>query len=264
MKQHLRFHWTGLNILAGIVLMMMLMLMPAAIFAQQTPEEWLITIDRNLNPPQYEAYRKLINIEPDGSKKEFVLFSLKQDREKVVALFLSPASEKGRATLRVGDNMWLYIPNVGRPLRITSLQSVTGGIFNNSDILRVDYQVEYNALSIKETNQKGPSGSNLLQLDLKAKSGSVAYDKLEMAIDPKLKYPVEIKAIAASGILIKTLYFKKLTDFGSGIKRPAIVETDSPLYRGYKSVMIFAKIKPRTLSPSVFTTDYMGRIESLR
>jgi len=249
--------------IAGSMLLL-ISIFPIVLYAQQTPQEWLVTIDRNLNPPQYESYRKLINIEPDGSKKEFVLFSLKQDRDKVVALFLSPSSEKGRATLRVGDNMWLYIPNVGRPIRITSLQSVTGGIFNNSDILRVDYQAEYDAKAIKEVDEKGPSGSRLLQLDLKARSGSVAYDRLEMMIDPNLKSPVKIRAIAASGLLIKTIYFKKITDFGQGIKRPAVVETDSPLHKGYKSLMIFARIKPRKLAAEVFTTDYMGRIETLR
>jgi len=54
-------------------------------------------------------YRKLINIEPDGSRKEFVLYTLKKGADRVVSLFISPASEKGRATLRVGENMWLYI-----------------------------------------------------------------------------------------------------------------------------------------------------------
>src|SRR5574340_979717 len=81
-------------------------------------------LDRNLNPESYESYRKLINIEPDGSKKEFTLFTVKKGLDKVVSLFLAPASEKGRSTLRLGDNMWLYIPNVGKPVRITSLQSV--------------------------------------------------------------------------------------------------------------------------------------------
>ncbi len=160
--------------------------------------------------------------------------------------------------------MWLYIPNVGRPLRITSLQSVTGGIFNNSDILRVDYQAEYDAVKISETTQKGSSSNNLLQLDLKAKTGAVAYDKLEMMIDPDLKSPVLIRAITVSGMLIKTIYFKKITDFGQGIKRPAVVETDSPLHKGYKSIIIFAKLKPKNFPPEVFTTDYMSRIETLR
>ena len=30
-------------------------------------------VDRNLEPESYEAYRKLIDIQPDGSKKEYVL-----------------------------------------------------------------------------------------------------------------------------------------------------------------------------------------------
>ncbi len=250
--------------LAAIAALISLLFLPHHLMAQETAKEWLSTIDRDLNPPQYESYRKLINIEPDGSKKEFVLFTVKQGRENVAALFLSPTSEKGRATLRVGENMWLYIPNVGRPLRITSLQSVTGGVFNNSDILRVDYEAEYDAVSIEQTDQKGPYGNDLLQLNLKAKTGAVAYDKLEMMIDPELKSPVLIRAITVSGVLIKTIYFKKITDFGQGIKRPAIVETDSPLYKGYKSIIVFAKIKPRILSPEVFTTDYMSRIETLR
>ena len=33
--------------------------------------ELLRQIDRNLAPESYELYRKLINIEPDGKKKEF-------------------------------------------------------------------------------------------------------------------------------------------------------------------------------------------------
>ncbi len=247
-----------------MVLFLWSLILTGVLYAQQTPQEWLAAIDRDLNPDQYEAYRKLINIEPDGSKREYVLYTVKQGRDKVAALFLSPASEQGRTTLRVGDNMWLYIPNVGRPIRITSLQSVTGGIFNNSDILRVDYQAEYDAVSIQEIGEKGSSGKKLLQLNLKAKTETVAYDRLEMMIDQSLKSPIRIRAIAASGMLIKTLYFKNITDFGNGIKRPAIVETDSPLHKGYRSVIIFAKIKHRKLDSEVFTTDYMNRIENLR
>src|SRR5574339_657820 len=107
--------------------------------------EILRKVDRNLEPESYEMYRKLINIEPSGDKKEFVLYSVKKGRDRVVALFLDPPSDKGRATLRLGDNMWLYIPNVGKPIRITRLQSVVGGVFSNADILNLDYSAEYHA-----------------------------------------------------------------------------------------------------------------------
>ena len=217
----------------------------------------LAEVDRNLQPESYEMYRKLINVEPDGSEKEFVLYTVKKDRDKMVALFIDPPSEKGRSTLRLGDNMWLYIPNVGKPLRITSLQSVVGGVFNNSDILRVDYGEEYQTESVEEK-------TDTYILKLKAKSGSVAYDKLTMTIDIKQRLPLEIEAYAASGMLIKTLRYSKMKDFGNGLVRPSVLETDSPLYKNYKSVMIYAKIKKRSFDDEVFTLNYLSRINDLR
>ena len=217
----------------------------------------LLEVDRRLQHESYEAYRKLINIEPDGSRKEFVLYTLKKGRDKVVALFLSPASEKGRSTLRLSENMWLYIPNVGKPLRITSLQSVTGGVFNNSDILRLDYTAEYDTKEVKESPDS-------YQLTLKAKNGSVAYDRLEMTVDRKTLTPGVIKCYAASGMHIKTLSFKQMKDFGDGLTRPSVIETDSPLQKGYRSIMVYAKIKPKKFSDEVFTLSYLPRVGELR
>ena len=214
-------------------------------------------VDKNLFPDSYELYRKLINIEPDGSKREFIFYTVRKGRAKIASLFLAPASEKGRATLRLGDNMWLYIPNVGRPIRITSLQSVTGGIFNNADIMRLDFSVEYNCARMEEKNRK-------YILDLKAKTDSVAYDRLLMVVDKKTILPEEIKCFAASGMLIKTLHFKNIKEFGPGIVRPAIIETDSPLHKGYKSIMIFARLKKRNFPDEVFTFSFMSRLNSLR
>jgi len=214
-------------------------------------------IDRNLSPESYESHRKIINVEPDGRKKEFIYYTVKKGRDKVAGLFTAPASEKGRTTLRLGDNMWLYIPNVGKPVRITSLQSVVGGVFNNADILSLDYAVEYNAEKVEE------QGKEYL-LYLKAKTKTVAYDKLKMWVQKDRALPAKIECLTEAGMLIKTLYFKDIKDFGGGIVRPSVLETDSPLYKGYKSVMIFAKIKKREFKDEVFTLTFMPKMESLR
>ena len=214
-------------------------------------------IDKNLSPESYESYRKIINIEPDGRKKEFTYYTVKKGREKVAGLFLSPASEKNRTTLRLGDNMWLYIPNVGKPVRITSLQSVVGGVFNNADILALDYADEYN---VEKVEEKGAE----YFLYLKAKTKTVAYDRLKMWVNREKVLPTKIECLTEANMLIKTLYFKDIKDFGGGIVRPAVLETDSPLYKGYKSVMIFAKIKQRTFKDEVFTLTFMSKMESLR
>jgi len=214
-------------------------------------------LDHNLEPESYEMYRKLINIEPDGKKKEYVLYTVKKGRDKMVALFLDPPSDKGRATLRLGDNMWLYIPNVGKPLRITSLQSVVGGVFNNADILALDYSVEYNVDKVEET------GSSYI-LSLKARTAAVAYDRLKVWVDKATVLPVTIEAYAASGLLIKALHFSDIKDFGGGIKRPSVMETDSPLYKGYKSVMLYSSLRARSFPDEVFTLNYLPRAGELR
>jgi outer membrane lipoprotein-sorting protein len=214
-------------------------------------------VDRNLEPESYEMYRKLVNIEPDGSRKEFVLYSVKKGRDKMVALFLDPPSERDRATLRLGDNMWLYIPNVGKPIRITSLQSVIGGVFNNADILRLDYSTEYAVENVAEDKDS-------YLLSLKARTGEVSYDRLKMRVDRKTTLPTVIECYAASGLLIKTLTYKDIKDFGGGIRRPATLETDSPLYKGYKSVMLYGQIRARTLRDEVFTLEYLPRAKELR
>jgi outer membrane lipoprotein-sorting protein len=214
-------------------------------------------VDKNLQPESFESYRKLINIEPSGAKREFLLYTLKKGNDKIVSLFLSPASEKGRATLRLGDNMWLYIPNVGKPVRITSLQSVVGGVFNNADIMRLDYNVEYDVQHIEEDKSE-------YMLDLKAKTGAVAYDKLKMWVDKKTVVPTKIECYAATGLLIKTLYFKERKPFDDGVMRPSIIETDSPLYKGYQSILAYARVKKRVVPDEVFTLEFLPKIDTLR
>ncbi len=239
------------------IIIALLLLFPVSPVLAVDGNNLLLQIDRNLNPDSYESYKKLINIEPDGKKKEFILFSVKKGKDKVAATFLSPASEKGRSTLRLGDNMWLYIPNVGRPIRITSLQSVVGGVFNNSDILRLDYSSEYNVETMEDL------GGEYI-LNLKAKTKSVAYDKLKMWATKETLVPTRIECLTEASMLVKTIYFKEVKDFGGGIVRPAVIETDSPLYKGYKSVIIFAKLKERELKDEIFTMTFMSKLESLR
>lgn len=233
------------------------LLAPALAFSAIDGVAILKKLDRNLEPESYESYRKLINIEPNGNKKEFVLYSVKKGKDQTASLFLQPSSDKGRSTLRQGDNMWMFLPSVGKPLRITSLQSVTGGVFNNADIMRLDYAVEYDVASVEESDK-------LFTLHLKAKTGEVAYDKLTMTVDKKLILPVDIQAYASSGMLLKTLHFKDIKDFGGGIKRPATIETDSPLYKDYKSVMLYSGLKKRDFADEVFTQSFMHRLEELR
>jgi outer membrane lipoprotein-sorting protein len=244
-----------MNKLLAFLLSLTMLFMAAPLYAVEGTE-LLQQIDRNLSPESFESYRKIINIEPNGRKKEYIYFTAKKGKDKIAGLFLAPASDKGRSTLRLGDNMWLYVPNVGKPIRITSLQSVIGGVFNNADILALDYSVEYKAEKVEDLGKE-------FLLYCKAKTRTVAYDRLKIWVDKSKILPTKIECLTEAEMLIKTLYFKDIKDFGGGIVRPSIIETDSPLYKGYKSVMIFAKIAKREFPDEVFTLTFMPNMESL-
>jgi hypothetical protein len=85
-----------------------------------------------------------------------------------------------------------------------------------------------------------------------------------MWVDKEKILPTKIECLTEASMLIKTIYFKETKDFGDKIVRPSVIETDSPLHKGYKSVMIFAKIQKRTFEDEVFTLTSMPNLESLR
>lgn len=237
-------------------ILIVIFLISSTMFGQDA-NKLLKEVDDNLMPESYESIRKLVNEEPDGSKKEFTFYTVKKGKDKIAMLYLSPASEKGRSTLRLGENMWLYIPSANKPIRITSLQSVVGGVFNNADIMQLEYSTEYDA-----TYSKGTDTEYIL--DLKAKNKTVAYDKLKMWITKADKTLRKVEAYSASGMLIKTLEFKDDKNFGGGLTRPSVIETYSPLYKGYRSLMIYQTIKKRNFPDEVFTQNYMSRLGDLR
>ncbi len=82
----------GKAIIAMIIMIGALLSIPAfAVDGAKLLEQ----IDKNLSPESYESYRKIINIEPDGRKREFTYYTVKKGRDKVAGLFIAPASEKG-------------------------------------------------------------------------------------------------------------------------------------------------------------------------
>lgn len=233
-------------------ILLILILFSANLFAI-TGNEILQKVDKNLAPRDNEIYRKIINKERSGRVKEFVLYSAKKGDEKILSAFLAPASDKGRTTLRIGDNMWMYVPVIGKPIRIASLESVIGGLFNNSDILKVDFTKEYEAKILEENK-------NQYVIELKAKTKTVAYDKIKMWVTKKNMLPTKYEAYTHSGLLVKKIILSDIKDFGNGIIRPSLMTTTSPFEKGAESKMIFLKLKPKKFPNEMFSISAMSKL----
>ena len=71
MKKHLLLIWIVVSLVSTVACAAQ---EPEANAELDEANQLLVQLDRNLNPESYESYRKLINIEPDGKRKEFVLY----------------------------------------------------------------------------------------------------------------------------------------------------------------------------------------------
>jgi hypothetical protein len=101
-------------------------------------------------------------------------------------------------------------------------------------------------------------------LELKAKTSSVAYDTLKMWVATDTLLVTKIECYSASGMLIKVLEFKDIKDFGNGLERPSVIETTSPLHKGYRSIMVYAQITAREFPDEVFTLNFLPKLNTLR
>ena len=74
-----------------------------------------------------------------------------------------------------------------------------------------------------------------------------------MSVDKKVALPTRIEAYAASGLLVKTLYFKDIKDFGGGIRRPATRRDRQPAAQGLQVGDALLAVKKRAVPDEVFT-----------
>ena len=210
----------------------LLLLLPLAATAAPTADDILRAYDAVMGPPIFEAENELTSVREDGSSRTYVMRFLKRDADKFRVWFREPASVKGQEILRLGDNMWVYLPNLKRATRIANRESFQGGDFNNADVLRVNYAADY-AGTVVPSDVPGTSC-----VKLKAKHPGTAYDAITLYVREKDLQPVSARYYASSGKLLRTASFSDVKTFAKGYARPAKVVMRNELVPARSSTLV--------------------------
>ncbi len=162
----------------------------------------------------------------------------------------SPLRLKGRKILLRNEDLWLYLPSVKRPTRVSLQQRLTGEVANG-DIARTRFHNDYDA---KISGSEEIGGKPHHVLDLKAKSDNVTYRKVQLWVDQKTYQPHKALFYAISGKLLKTsLYsdFKKAL----GENRASKVVIQDALNPKRQSHLTYSKYQRENLDDSFFTKE---------
>lgn len=218
-------------------------------------EQILWQVDRNLRPESSEVFFKITNQSPNGRKSELSLFAVKGRGKKAAALIITPDAMKGRSALRLDDKVWVHIPGE-LELRQSSLsQSLTGGVFNNADILLADFSTDF-----KPTIVERKPKSYLLELIPRSKG--LPYGKVLMRVDRQLLLPQTLAQYSTGGRLIKKVSFENITAV-SGTPRPETVVATSALNPLYTATWQLGLVRARTFTKDTFTKKLLPRIGTL-
>jgi outer membrane lipoprotein-sorting protein len=171
--------------------------------------------DKLMGPAYFEGDFAMTAHRADGTTRTYEMKVWKGGDDKFRANFTAPSAAKGQEILRVGDNFWVYMPNLKRAVRLAARESFMGGDFNNADVLRVNYTADYDP-KIESEND------DTWTLELKAKTPASAYDRIVLRIHKKDYMPMEGHFFAASGKELRAADFTDPKDF-HGHKRPAVV-----------------------------------------
>jgi Outer membrane lipoprotein-sorting protein len=170
--------------------------------------------------------------------------------------FVAPARNLGRSLLALDRDLWIYLPDAGRPVRIPLAQRLVGQVANG-DLARVDYAGDYEVTLLGSESVEGVACQ---VLDLKAKTKDVTYAAIKYWVARDASRPVKAEFYAGTGTLLKTGTFDPPQDLDGRRLVTRLTFVDA-IRKDRKSVMDFGEVKVRDLPDKYFDKNYMKTLD---
>jgi outer membrane lipoprotein-sorting protein len=202
--------------------------------------------------PSYVLHVRITNFEGDKSDEAKLYEVSQKGTEKTYVEFMSPR-EKGQHLLMLGDDMWVYLPDTSRPIRITPLEHLSGDA-SNGDIARTNYAADYTPVFVR-TELVGAEECHVLELAAKRKGAT--YQRILFWVRVEDARPVKAEFYLTSGKHIKSATFDEYAAVGGKMQLRRMTLYDEIRHNSH-SVLEYSGIAPRELADKLF---YQGRTD---
>jgi hypothetical protein len=227
-------------------LLMLALAMPAG----PDPQALLRQYDTLRNGWNSFAVRVAITNFERGKADEAYLFEVYQKgTDRTYVEFLNPR-DKGRHLLMLGDDMFLYLPDTSRPIRITPLERLHGNA-SNGDVARTNWASDYDSAWLRDED-------NCHVLELNAKSRGATYRKIHLwLLRGASNRPVKADFFLASGKHAKSATYDRYEEVQGRVQLQRMTIYDRIRKESW-SVMEYSGWQPRNLPDRMF---HQGRSE---
>jgi outer membrane lipoprotein-sorting protein len=181
---------------------------------------------------------------------------LSKGNDSTVVMVTEPASERGQILLMKGRDLWIFLPNVSQPVRLSLSQRLSGQVANG-DLARANLAGDYTP-RILRTETIGGESYNVLELI--AIDRSVTYQRVVYWVRESNSSPHKAEFYSVSNRLLKTCTYDKFEKI-LGKLRPTRLVMDDALHTGDQSVLEYSGMKLRDIPDKFFTKDYLKKLE---
>jgi outer membrane lipoprotein-sorting protein len=181
---------------------------------------------------------------------------LSKGNENTLVMVTHPASDRGQIMLMKGRELWLFLPAVTQPVRLSLAQRLTGQVANG-DIARANFAGDY-LPRILAAEQVG--GEAMYVLELTAADRGVTYQRVRYWVRQRDAWPHKAEFYSLSNRLLKTCLYQNFRQVGGRIRPTRLVMADA-LRKEEVSVMDYSDIQPRNLPDKIFTKEYLKKLD---
>lgn len=129
---------------------------------------------------------------------------LSKGNENSVVMITEPAAERGQTMLMKGRDLWVFIPSVSQPVRLSLAQRLTGQVANG-DLARSNFTGDYNPTILRTDTI---NGEKYYVLELTAVDRSVTYNKALYWVRQSNFWPYRAEFYSLSNRLLKTCRYE--------------------------------------------------------
>lgn len=241
----------------GAVLTALAVLHTTAAAADIDPKELVKRVETQYNGDSSHATMTMSITTADWSR-ELTMESWSEGRDKFLTVIREPAKEKGTATLKIGDDIWNYLPRIDRLMKIPS--SLMGDSWMGSHLTNDDLVKENKIDELYTFEVVSSEGDTADIACTPLPDAAVVWDKIIYRIDTVKLIPVEVRYYDESGDLVRTMSFDQVKNVdGRWIPlRMTVQPQDKP---NEKTVITYSDLSfDVKLSANLFTVNSLRRL----
>lgn len=225
----------------------------------ETAEEIIAKVDDNTVVAS-SRYRAKMIISVGGTVREKGFTGYSEGKDMAYMEFTDPARDRGTRFLKIGNEMWMYLPAVEKATKIAGhmlRQSMMGSDFSYDDMAENEKLVDLYDVELAGTDTVG--GRECHVLELTAKVAEVNYSKRKMWVDSRMYVTVKAEMYAKTGKLMKEITARDFKRIGR-YNYATSVKMVNKLRRDTYTELVLEEIELDISVPDrVFTKAYLER-----